>query len=554
MGRFNRAGARPAVSSPVKTESTPATLTGEGGPGYLRNAKSELFLLAITNTVGDDAFYEKARDRDDRYTGLVRRLAVEDPAWTAGMLGWLRSEGHLRSAAIVGAAEYVKGRLDAGEAGDRPVTGTSEDGHPGSSAFTNRRVIDSVLQRPDEPGEMVAYWTGKYGRNIPKPVKRGVADAIARLFDERAAIKYDAGGGYRFGDLLELTHPTARTLAQGDLFAHLIDRRHGRGDTIPASLVTLANRAELLSWPVAERRALFDRDQAALVLKDAGMTWEQIAGWLQGPMNAKVWEALIPSMGLMALTRNLRNFDKAGVSDQAAARIAERLADGEQVRRSRMLPFRFLSAYRAAPSLRWSWPLEQALGHSLANVPSLPGRTLVLVDRSPSMWGQKFSERSSMPWADAAALFGAALALRAAHADLVEFGIENGPVRFGRGESVLKVVERFRRLSGTDVPSAVDAHLRGHDRVVIVTDEQTRPGWLPSNGAEWGGGGPARPIDDLIPASTPLYMWNFGGYRAGAAPSGAGNRHTLGGLSDSAFRLIELLEARRAPAARWPWE
>src|SRR5690606_27542335 len=39
--------------------------------------------------------------------------------------------------------------------------------------------------------------------------------------------------------------------------------------------------------------------------------------------------------------------------------------------------------------------------------------TLVLVDRSPSMWGQRMSARSDMPWADAAAIFGAAVALRA---------------------------------------------------------------------------------------------------------------------------------------------
>ncbi|SEG94949.1 hypothetical protein SAMN04489712_1562 [Thermomonospora echinospora] len=42
---------------------------------------------------------------------------------------------------------------------------------------------------------------------------------------------------------------------------------------------------------------------------------------------------------------------------------------------------RFLAAYRAAPSLRWSWPLQRALDASLANVPRsvprLPGRTLV---------------------------------------------------------------------------------------------------------------------------------------------------------------------------------
>ncbi|MFJ8449707.1 hypothetical protein [[Kitasatospora] papulosa] len=38
------------------------------------------------------------------------------------------------------------------------------------------------------------------------------------------------------------------------------------------------------------------------------------------------------------------------------------------------------------PSPRWAAPLEQALGYSPADVPTLPGRTLVLVDRSDSMW------------------------------------------------------------------------------------------------------------------------------------------------------------------------
>jgi hypothetical protein len=560
MGKFNRAGTRSATSSPVKTATIPTTATYEGGPGYIRDAKSELFTLAVANMVSEDSFYERARARDDRYTQLIHQVALEDPAWTAEMLRWLRTEANMRSAAVVGAAEYVKARITAGDAGNRlgrvhetkqPETGAFEGDHLGYSIYTNRRVIESVLQRADEPGELIAYWTAKYGRAIPKPIKRGIADAVARLYDERALIKYDTGEGYRFGDVLELTHPTAKTVEQGDLFRHALDRRHNRAEPIPESLIMLGNRAELLSWPVAERRALFDRDQAASVLRDAGMTWEQVAGWLQGPITAEVWEALIPSMGLMALVRNLRNFDEAGVSDRAAAKVAERLADADQVRRSRMFPFRFLSAYRAAPSLRWSWPLEQALRHSLDNVPALPGRTLVLVDRSPSMWGQTFSARSSMPWADAAAVFGAAIALRAANADLVEFGFDNGPVPFHRGESVLKVIERFRRLNGTDIPSAVARHLAGHDRVVIVTDEQTRPGWLPSNGQGYGGG-PSRPIDELIPPSTPLYMWNFGGYEAGAAPSGDGNRHTLGGLSDAAFGLIPILEARRD--AGWPWE
>ena len=273
-------------------------------------------------------------------------------------------------------------------------------------------------------------------------------------------------------------------------------------------------------------------------LADAGITWEALAGWLQGPMDKAAWEAVIPSMGAMALTRNLRNFDEAGVSDEVAAQVAARISDPAEVARSRQFPFRYLAAYQHAPSLRWAYPLEQALGHSLANVPALPGRTLVLVDRSGSMFCSRLSDRSELNRADAAAIFGTALALRAADADLVEFGTTSRPVRFRKGESVLKVLDRFGDLGGTDTTEAVRRHYRKHDRVLIVTDEQA---------AYSHHGDPT----EQVPADVPVYTWNLAGYRAGHGPSGKANRHTFGGLSDAAFRMVPLLEAARD--ADWPW-
>ncbi len=58
-------------------------------------------------------------------------------------------------------------------------------------------------------------------------------------------------------------------------------------------------------------------------------------------------------------------------------------------------------------------------------------------------------------------------------------------------------------------------------------------------------------IDDLIPKNVPVYLWNFAGYKAGAMPSGGGNRHAMGGLTDSAFKMIPLLDSARN--ATWPW-
>lgn len=558
MSRFNTPAAKPAVHSPVTSERTPSGSTFEGAPGFARESKGELFLLAVSNMVGTDTFYEKAGARDERYEQLVRQVAVEDPEWMGRFIPWLRSEANMRTAALVAAAEAVKARLDA--------VGEIQDGHQAPAALlggVNRRLIDAACQRPDEPGELLAYWTGRYGRAIPKPVKRGIADAVQRLYTERALLKYDTDSkGYRFGDVIDLVHPTPaddKARWQGDLFRHALDRRHGRDNAIPETLATLRRREALMRIPVAERRSYLrslagsGSDAPGNVLSAAGMTWEALAGWLQGPMDAEAWSTVIPSMGYMALVRNLRNFDEAGVPDAVAELVAARIADPEQVARSRMFPFRFWAAYKHTVSLRWGPALEKALTASLANVPALPGRTLILVDRSPSMFpGFAFStvNKSDIPLAEQAAVFGAAVALRAQAPTLVEFGGTSRQIDVPKGGSVLRLIGQFTRSDGTDIPSAVRKHFAAHDRIVVITDEQTRAGYLPSNMLAYGGMRETA-VDELVPAHVPVYMWNFAGYKYGAAPSGGKNRHTFGGLSDSAFAMIPLLESGRDGG--WPF-
>jgi hypothetical protein len=550
MSRNNRGSVKAPTRTPVVSTASPVARTALGAQGYTRDLQSELFLLAACNLPGEKAFHEGTDARVSRFRGLVREASAVHPDWTAGLLAWMRGPGNLRLAPVEAAAEYAWARRD--EAG----TGR-EVSNPGVPV---RKVVDSVLQRADEPGEIIAYWLARYGRKMPIGFKRGVADAVNRLYNERALLKWDtAEAAVRFGDVIELVQPRYHGNAYGTwrdaLYRHAIERRHGRDNEIPEVLETLRWQAALMALPVAARRILISEPAASEQLHEAGMTWESMSGWLQGPMDAAAWTAILPSMSYMARLRNLRNLDDAGVPDDVVEQVAAMLADPDHVARSRQFPFRFLSAYRAAPSLRWGHPLEKALNLSLANVPALRGRTLVLVDRSPSMWDQKFSEHSDMPWADGAAIFGAAIARRAEHSDLVEFWGKSRPVKFTAAESVLKIVERFSYQpapGGTDIPLAVKTHLRPeHTRVVIVTDEQTRAGYLPSN--MWRNGGMQETlIDDLVPASVPLYMWNFGGYSAGATPSGSGTRVTLGGLTDAAFRIIPVTEAGRD--ATWPWD
>lgn len=469
MSKFATAARKPAVASPVTAGATAST--HEGGKGYAYDdPRSALFLLACSNMVSEETYYESARERDSRFRDLVHQVTREDPDWLRRFVPFLRERMLMRSASVVAACEYLKA------------------GGPGAAA-----LIDSALQRADEPAEALAYWMGAYGRRLPMALKRGVAKAITRLFTERAAVRYDGHGrAWRMGDVIELVHPRPKSGEQSALFKHLLDQRHhGDGE-----------------------------------LRIEGTTWERA-----NPTTAEEWEAVIPEMGYMALLRNLRNFDERGVSDAVAAQVAAKLADPEQVAQSRQLPIRFLSAWTNTHSMRWGPALERALDASLSNVPALTGRTLILIDTSASMGGP-LSARSTVTRAQAAIVFGLALAKRCESVDVVSYSTDTAAFAFKPGESVLRAAERFPCFWGSTYTwAAVRRHLDRHDRVVLLTDEQAH--------------------DDDPGTPVPIYTFNLAGYSVGHAEAGTPNRYTFGGLSDAAFLLLPMLEARRD--GHWPF-
>jgi hypothetical protein len=453
---------------------------------------------------------------------LVREVVGQDPAWVADFLRWLRSTANMRTVSIVGAVEY--GRALAPYGGDDIVA--------------PRRVLSSVLQRADEPGEALAYWLTTYGRPLPKWLKKGLGDAAERLYTEYSTLKYDtSAAGVRFGDVVEFSQLSHDA---GPLFTHLLERRHGRDVELATlmefGLEVLALNREVNKTDKAQARKYLLEDPDRL--RRAGMTWEQLSGF--GPMDKAAWEAVIPQMGYMALLRNLRNFMEAGVSEAVLAQVEAHLTDPDQVAKSRQLPFRFFSAYKAVEHMdRWNHVLSTALDLSCQNVRELPGKTLVVLDTSASMTWSPLSRIGSVYPIDAGAVFAGILLQRAGDVSLVEFASSAQRIDVRRGTSVLKVAQGVRsrvgRLGGgTDLRRALGQY-QGEDRVVVISDMQTATA-VPR---------------DVVSEHVPIYAINLEGY-APAALSGDQYVLEFGGLSDKVFDLMYTLEARQS--GRWPWE
>ena len=505
----------------VKTNPESTVRTYNGGVGYEYDTLSQLFLLACSNMVGEETFYENGKERDLRFVQLVEKAIVEGHTqWLGRFLPWLRNQANMRSASILAAVVAAKTMAGLGTPG-------------------GRQLINSVLTRADEPGEALACSMSMFGRRIPKPIKRGIADAAARLYTERNAIKYDtASKGLRFGDVLELTHAEPKLINQSQLFKYLIDRGKGRTPLQVPDVLTMLVANEALRKQVVRTPELLLNTAR---LNQAGMTWEAAKSLVGGRVADKdIWEALIPVMGYMALLRNLRNFEQAEIGSNYVDFVNNTLADPAEVASSRQLPTRFLSAYRSVVTNKFSNTLEKALELCLGSIPTFKGSTLILIDTSGSM-DEKMSAKSQLTRTDTAIVFGLAMAKRCESATVVSFSSQNKVFPQVRGESLLKSIDRFHGdgyvyHGGTNTATAVQQHYRNHDRVVIITDEQ----------ADWADAGIFVPV----PKDKMGITFNLSGDRVAHAPTGW-NRLTFGGLSDAAFTMLHSIEGRRQGV--WPF-
>lgn len=524
MARHNTSSMRNRAGVSAVRSTGVAARTAQGGAGVLRDARSELFLAAVTS-LNEDSFYESAQDRDARIRALLEQENIyADTEWLSGLIRWLRREANLRAVPVMVAAAAVRVRLDNG------VTGH------------NRDLIRASIGRLDEASELLAYWMSTYGRRIPSAVKRGVADAVRVMLDENSYLKYRgrmASGAVSLRDVLNLVHPTPQDAKQARLFGLVLDEAYGN-ETDTASLPVIAARARFLALSREDAiKELSDAETARQWIRDARLTHEVIAGAI-GTIPAEVWANLVDSMGYTALRMNLRRMKDSGISDEVIDRINDRLKDKEELARSRTMPLSFLSAYRNAP-LDFASALQRAANGVLENVPSLSGRTLIMVDKSGSMcW--PMSARSVLKRADAAGIFGAALALRAEDADLFTYDTEATKVELGTRD-LLRITESMVESGGGTATARIAGELmsrKRYDRVIILTDEQDGGGWWDTD-----------KVSDVVPKDIPLFIWNLDGYQVGSTDSGP-NRYTFGGLTDKGMEMIPLLE--RGLDAGWPWE
>jgi hypothetical protein len=180
----------------------------------------------------------------------------------------------------------------------------------------------------------------------------------------------------------------------------------------------------------------------------------------------------------------------------------------------RVLPFRFIAAARAAP--QFEMELDHALQATMHSMERLPGKTVVLVDNSGSMYAA-LSGKSDMMRSDAAA--GVAIVARGICEDARVFAFSNVLVEVPprHGMALRDAISNSTEHGGTSLGNAVQTLNQQveYDRLIVISDEQAH---------------------DPVPNPKGRgYMINVAGYRNGV---GYGPWVHIDGWSESVVRFI----------------
>jgi 60 kDa SS-A/Ro ribonucleoprotein len=505
------------------SRSQTQTVNYEGAKAFVMDEAMELYAAVVTWSL-NDSFYEKD---DARLTRVRALIAKNDPVFVGKLAAYARHKMYMRSVPLVLVAELAKQ-------------------HSGDDLVA--RVTASVVSRADEITELLACYELMNERKGPKKLNRlskqlqkGLQSAFNR-FDEYQFAKYNRDGAIKLRDALFLVHPKAKDEAQQEVFNKIVN------GTLQTPYTWETELSALGQLNYANEQAKADAFRSK-------------------------WEELIDSgkLGYMALLRNLRNMQEAGISYAHLQKVCVTLSAAENVAKAKQFPFRYLSAYREliagteSPAKSFTQKvsalfggnkgytgelldaLEQAVQASAANIQGFNHQTKVLLgcDVSGSMQ-TPVSARSKVLLFDVGLMLAMLLQSRCKNVEVGMFGDSWKTITVPRG-NILGNVQEFYKREG-EVGYATNGYLVikdllsrkvRMDKIMLFTDCQL---WNSSSTS----GDHLQPLwlrykAEVAPAAK-LYLFDLKGY--GQAPLRLLQHDVclIAGWSDKVFDVLAALE------------
>lgn len=409
----------------------PTEINCMGEQAYKISPKEELVSTCMTTFLSGDHYYETEKEVVNR---IIKCLDKVDPLFAAKLALYVRNDGKMRSVThLVSAALANK------------VSGTD----------WAKRFYDKIVVRPDDMSEILASYAVQNGmdlkeiKKIPNSIKKGFKAALERL-DAYQIDKYKMNNrSIKMIDLVNLFHPKSNQ-KNSQAYCNLMNGKSLEG---------------LYSSKILEK------EMSKSGQKTAGESDEKKAEAKKEAIDAVL--SNVKGMPIMNLLRNLRNIIM--YAPDSVMDACYQLTNRDKVLKSKLLPFRFATAYEEIERMKYDdkkekttiafesdysnngmtrkqfeslrekvlEAIESAIQISCENLPELEGNTAILVDHSGSVRGygsfgsSRVSAFSQTTTAMIGNLFASMMAYRQKNVYIGLFGDKLIPVKVDRRKRLL---------------------------------------------------------------------------------------------------------------------
>jgi hypothetical protein len=287
-------------------------------------------------------------------------------------------------------------------------------------------ALTNVIQRPDEMSEFLSIYWQEGKTAVSNQVKKGLA-ACFNKFNEYQLAKWNKNSSaIKLRDVMFLSHPKPQSAEQAALFKRIAEDSMVTPDTWETQLSAGADKCDTFTRLMNEKK-----------------------------------------LGALAFLRNLRNMRDSGVADSLIRQYAR------TVDVSKVLPFRYIAAARIVP--QYEDMLEEMMFRSLETHQKIPGKTVLVIDVSGSMFGTKISSKSDLDRFDAAAALAILCREVCEQVEIYSFSGDAVRVAPRRGFALREAISRSQNHGGTYLGQSMrTVNSNGsYDRCIVFTDEQS---------------------------------------------------------------------------------
>jgi len=419
------------------------TTNAAGGVAYQLSDQEALAQYVVTGCF-NGTFYHSAQDQLEK---VIKLAASVDDVFLAQTALYSRKRAYMKDAPALLCA-ILAGR--------------------------NTAIFNEVFSQVIDNGKMLRNFvqimrSGVTGRKSLGSAPKKQVQAWLNNANDDTLLNASVGNSPSLADVIKMVHPRAKCAKRAAYYGHLIGRE--------VELALLPEKVQAYeSWKSDHSKPLPNVPFQLLTSHNLSQSdWMKIAenaSWQMARMNLNTFERhdVLKKQGMVNM-------------------LAGKLSNQKLVERARVFPYQLLAAFlnvgEAVPvELRNA--LQQAMEHSLENVPVIDGKVAVCVDVSGSMHspvtGYRAGSSSKVNCIHAAALVAAAILRKNPEAIILPFENDVVGVNLNPYDAVMTNAKKLANLpaGGTNCSAPLyrlNKKKQEVDMVVYVSDNES---WLDS--------------------------------------------------------------------------